>query len=91
VPYKDLVAYGELWIDEAEQEVELARIIVRPAHRGRGVGKLYVKVLVDRAATFGYAEIFLRVLPDNPRAIHCYEAAGFAAVPSEDQKSFNRG
>jgi hypothetical protein len=27
------VGYGEVWTDDAEQEVELARIIVRPASR----------------------------------------------------------
>ncbi|MEU2563246.1 GNAT family N-acetyltransferase [Streptomyces longispororuber] len=32
------VGYGELWPDEAEDEVELARIIVAPRERGRGWG-----------------------------------------------------
>ena len=34
-----LVAYGELWVDDEEGEVELARLIVDPAERGRGVGR----------------------------------------------------
>ena len=35
--YRDgqLVAYGELWVDDAEAEVELARLIVDPANKAR--------------------------------------------------------
>ncbi|MGW3943035.1 GNAT family N-acetyltransferase, partial [Streptomyces phaeochromogenes] len=33
------VAYGELWFDAEEDEVELARIIVAPEARGRGRGR----------------------------------------------------
>ena len=32
-------AYGELWLDDEEGEVELARLLVAPEQRGRGVGK----------------------------------------------------
>src|SRR5712691_13450140 len=37
--YRDerLVAYGELWVDDAEAEVELARLIVDPGERGQGL------------------------------------------------------
>src|SRR5215204_5611994 len=45
---KAMVGYGELWTDESEQEVELARIIVNPDHRCRGVGKLLVGLLLER-------------------------------------------
>ena len=32
------VGYGEVWLDDEEDEVELARIIVDPKVRGRGIG-----------------------------------------------------
>jgi ribosomal-protein-alanine N-acetyltransferase len=35
-----LVAYGELWADDGEAEVRLARLIVAPGERGQGVGRL---------------------------------------------------
>jgi ribosomal protein S18 acetylase RimI-like enzyme len=87
----DLLAYGEVWVDRAEQEVELARIIVNPAHRNIGVGRKFVTALVEHAATYGLASLFMRVAPDNDRAIHCYEAAGFARVSASDHAAFNQG
>ena len=45
--YRDdrLVGYGELWVDDDEAEVELARIIVDPAERGHGLGRHLVTSL----------------------------------------------
>jgi GNAT superfamily N-acetyltransferase len=39
--YRDqqLVAYGELWVDDDEAETELARLIVDPSERGQGLGR----------------------------------------------------
>ena len=34
-----LVAYGEVWVDHAEHEIELARMIVHPAKRGSRIGR----------------------------------------------------
>jgi Acetyltransferase (GNAT) family len=34
------VGYGEAWFDEVEQEAELARVIVAPAWRSTGLGRL---------------------------------------------------
>lgn len=33
------VAYGELWVDDEEGEVELAHLVVDPEQRGRGLGR----------------------------------------------------
>jgi RimJ/RimL family protein N-acetyltransferase len=85
------VAYGELWVDYAEREVELARIIVHPTHRGVGIGRAFVKALVDRAGNFGLSHRFIRVLPDNEPAIRCYQCAGFVPVSTDDQKNYNQG
>ncbi len=86
-----LVAYGELWVDRAELEVELARIIVPFARRGLGLGRAFVGALVEQAATFGLPDLFMRVVPDNRAAIRCYESAGFVRVSADDQAAFNRG
>ncbi len=53
----DLLAYGEVWVDDDEQEVELGRIIVRPERRGRGIGRLLVSLLLDQATQTGYRSI----------------------------------
>jgi len=87
----ELVAYGELWIDEDEGEIELARIIVKPNFRNQGVGKKIVAALVERAATFGLDDVFIRVMPDNVRAIRCYLASGFERISESDEAFFNDG
>lgn len=85
------VGYGELWIDEAEREVELARIIVNPDYRGRGVGKRLVGLLLQRASLSSLPDAFVRVVPENGAAIACYRGGGFSPVPEKEREEFNRG
>ncbi|MFC8131503.1 GNAT family N-acetyltransferase [Streptomyces sp. NPDC057302] len=75
-----LVGYGEVWCDAAEDEAELARIIVAPGSRGEGAGRELVRGLTELALRTGYAEVFLRVHPGNAAALRCYRAAGFLPV-----------
>lgn len=86
-----LTGYGELWKDEAEQEVELARIIVSPADRGRGVGKRLVLLLLEQASLTGFPDAFVRVVPENGAALACYRGAGFSSVSETEREEFNRG
>jgi ribosomal protein S18 acetylase RimI-like enzyme len=74
------IGYGELWLDDEEDEVELARIIVAPGHRGKGFGTRLVQALLDRAVKLGHSNIFLRVRPGNTPAIRTYERVGFKPV-----------
>jgi len=87
----NMVAYGELWVEDAEDEIELARIIVDPSLRNVGIGQAFVAVLVTNALSFGSQNLLVRVVPTNLIAIHCYETAGFLAVPREVQKKYNSG
>jgi ribosomal protein S18 acetylase RimI-like enzyme len=80
------VAYGEVWSDDEEGEAELARLIVAPARRGRGLGRALVAALVERA---GYEDVFLRVRPDNAVALAAYRRAGFVDVPADLQAEWN--
>lgn len=86
-----LLGYGELWVDAAEQEVELARLIVAPQHRGQGIGSAFVRFLLEEAQHTGYPRAFLRVFPDNHGAIACYHRAGFTPVSPAEQQAFNHG
>ena len=90
--YRDgrLVAYGELWIDDDEAEVELARLIVDPAERGRGLGRRLATGLSGLARS-RYPRVFLRVHPDNAAARRCYAAAGFEPVAPEQAAAWNAG
>ena len=80
------VGYGELWLDDGE--VELARLIVAPGHRRRGVGRRLVVALTDVALGHG-GLIFLRVHPDNTAAISVYRAAGFEPVDAATAAEWN--
>ncbi|WP_433017913.1 GNAT family N-acetyltransferase [Kribbella sp. CA-294648] len=74
------IGYGELWLDDEEDEVELARIIVAPELRGNGIGTAFVRALLVRALDAGYSDVFLRVRPDNEPAIRTYLRVGFQPV-----------
>ena len=84
----EIVAYGELWLDDEETEVELARLIVAPAHRPRGVGRQLVAALTGRAHRRQPLAV-LRVLPGNTAARRCYAAAGFERVTSAEEAEWN--
>jgi ribosomal protein S18 acetylase RimI-like enzyme len=84
------VGYGELWLDTDEDEVELARLIVAPAHRGRGVGRRLVEALTALARAHG-GLIFLRVHPDNAAAARVYRAAGFQLLDAATAAEWNEG
>lgn len=84
----ELIGYGELWLDDDEAEVELARIIVAPGRRGRGAGRFLATALA-RLARDHHDAVFLRVHPDNAGALRCYAGAGFVPVPAADAAAWN--
>jgi len=87
------VAYGELWLDDEEGEVELARLLVAPERRGQGLGRVLVRDLVARARQTHpeLPDVILRVRPENAQAIRAYAAAGFVDVPADEQATWNEG
>ncbi|MET8969604.1 GNAT family N-acetyltransferase [Streptomyces hydrogenans] len=85
----NVVGYGEVWLDDEEDEAELARIIVAPGARGRGVGRVLVRELLGRALAAGFRDVFLRVHPDNEAALTCYRGAGFVTVDDGLAASWN--
>ena len=87
---KRLVAYGELWVDDDEAEVELARLIVDPDERGQGLGR-YLATGLARLARFRHPRVFLRVHPSNVVGLRCYAAAGFEPVGEDQAAVWNVG
>ena len=90
-PAGEPVAYGELWDDEQEDEVELARLIVDPDRRRRGVGRRLVDELLLLASALGRASCFLRVASDNSAALALYRSAGFRDVDPDQAAEWNEG
>lgn len=82
-------AYGELWVDQVEQEIELARIIVDPAKRSRGIGRSFVAALVAECPRHGFARLIMRVAPGNEAALRCYRAACFEPATEREQAEWN--
>lgn len=87
------VAYGELWLDHDEGDVELAHLLVAPERRGQGVGRAFVRALAEHARRTHpeLSLVLLRVQPENVRAIRAYAAAGFVDVPADEQVTWNEG
>jgi|SoimicmetaTmtHPA_FD_contig_41_5619846_length_804_multi_2_in_0_out_0_1 [ribosomal protein S18]-alanine N-acetyltransferase len=86
-----LCGYGEVWEDRDEDEAEIARVLIRPDLRGRGLGRRLVGMLVARASGAGFDQVWLRVVPENVAAIACYLRAGFARTTPELEARFNAG
>ena len=83
------VGYGEVWLDDDEDEVELARLIVDPSLRRRGIGADLVRALLKPAIAAGHPDIFLRVRPDNAVAIKTYLRVGFVDVSQQEMAEWN--
>ena len=86
-----LVAYGEIWEDHEAAEAELARLLVAPHARGNGIGRWLARALADEAHGRGFADVWLRVVPDNAAALRAYVAAGFVPAAADAERAFNVG
>ncbi|HEY0637289.1 MAG TPA: GNAT family N-acetyltransferase [Pseudonocardiaceae bacterium] len=84
------VGYGEVWVDDEQREVEIARVLVAPARRGQGFGRALVTHLVAAGRRL-HPAVFLRVTPGNDAAVACYRAAGFIRVAPELEQEWNIG
>lgn len=80
---------GFILLRETAAEAEILSIALRPASRGRGLGRW----LLDEAMRHLYRErveaCFLEVDRDNRAAVRLYEAAGFEVV-GERKGYYNR-
>lgn len=60
-----------------ESTCEMKRVYVRPAARGRNLGRLLVEAILSEARLAGYSRICLDVLPEFTAAQKLYESMGF--------------
>jgi GNAT superfamily N-acetyltransferase len=64
-----------------EADVELKRMYVRPAFRGRGLARAVLAELERTAAAAGYTRLILETGSKQPEAIALYTSAGYTPVP----------
>jgi GNAT superfamily N-acetyltransferase len=66
-------------IDPATAEVK--RLYVRPAHRGKGLGRELLERAIREAKTRGYRRVVLDTLPTMSEARELYKAFRFQEIP----------
>jgi RimJ/RimL family protein N-acetyltransferase len=69
-----------VWGDRAR----IGRVIVDPAHRGRGLGTTLVGLIVQEARVIGCTRVDLLVIDGNAPALRTYERLGFTYDPASD-------
>ncbi len=68
----------------------LGMLVLRPEHRGAGLGRRLVGLCLERARSAGYREIELMTLPELEAATHLYREAGFRRVGRGPQQNWGR-
>ena len=66
-----------------DDKCEMKRLHVRPAYRGRGIGKALAVEIIDEARRLGYHKMRLDSIADRMKeAVSLYRALGFREIPA---------
>lgn len=63
-----------------EDTVELVKMYVSSAHRGKGVGKMLLLQCIEFAKSCGYHNIYLETMPELSAAVSAYIKLGFTSL-----------
>ncbi|TWX41009.1 GNAT family N-acetyltransferase [Frigoribacterium sp. ACAM 257] len=67
---------------DLDGEWEVKRVVVDPAERGRGLGRLLMDELEVVARAGGAARLILQTGDRQPEAVRLYERAGYRQIPT---------
>jgi len=70
--------------------IEVGRLAVLPAYRGRGLATQMLRWFEERAAALGVPEVLLGVRLNLPRNITLYERAGYQIFDYEERPGYGR-
>ena len=77
-PNQKILCYAEIVPNPRLGCINLCRVIVKPDLRGKGLGKIFCKSLMDQVSLLdGFHSVRLNVLESNQTAISCYHSLGF--------------
>ncbi len=71
-----IVGYSAV-IGNSREELQLARLAVRPDYQGKGIGRLLMQDVVEYAVQDHYERIVLNTQTDNERSQRLYRGFGF--------------
>lgn len=89
-PFVGLFSDGELLacggvVVAAACHANIGNILIRPDHRGKGVGRVLVSSLLAVLAGTGFSEVSLGTTADNIAACRLYESLGFQCFEERRQ------
>jgi ribosomal protein S18 acetylase RimI-like enzyme len=76
--------------DEGDGVSRLRMFVLRPEHRGAGVGRRLLEELLARARVAGYERMELDTFSELRAAAHLYRGAGFKRVSARHQVMWGR-
>lgn len=72
----------------APDAAEMKRMWLRPAHRGKGLGRVVADALIAAAREEGYRVVRLETLSVMPTARELFRGMGFREIPHEKKNPF---
>jgi ribosomal protein S18 acetylase RimI-like enzyme len=72
-----------------QHQAEVLHLRVHPATRRRGIGRLLMRALEQRAAELGFDELHLDTATNQPEAVAFYEGLGYCRLGEETRPEWS--